>query len=344
VKGSLITAHGPATAAALLASCLLGCASLATADETSGGGFALRNQNPFLHIFGLPTFQSASLAEPERPAWNLSFDIANHADFGETDIENFSIDGETYFLTLSMRRRINDRLELGFDLPFVSHTDGVMDNMIEGWHDIFGMSNSKRQGPSNALAFLYQRDGEDIYRLDSPASGIGDLQLTAAVPLRENSDERTRLSVRASVKLPTGDSAKLLGSGGTDFAVGLYGATSTTMFGRRLDLSGFAGGLALGDSDLLPTLQRDAVAFGGGVATWHWFDRFALVTQLYGQTAYYDSDVEELGGSSMQLAVGAEIGLKRGGLLRLAVVEDVSANTTTDFALHFSVRIGGGEK
>jgi hypothetical protein len=314
------------------------------AELKSDGGFALRNQNPFLQIFGLPIFQSADLAARGQNAWNLSLDLANHADFGETDIENFSIDGESYFLTLSMRRRLNDRLEIGFDLPLVSHTDGVMDDMIEGWHDIFGMSNTKRRGPSNQLAFFYQRDGIDLYRLESPASGVGDLQLTAAIPLRSATPGQARLTIRSSIKVPTGDPDELLGSGGTDFAIGLYATGNRTLFDRPLDLNGFVGGLALGDGDVLPALQNDVVGFGGAAATWHWTERFAVTAQLYGQTPYFDSDVEELGGSSVQLAVGADIALRNKSLLRLAVVEDVSANATTDFAVHFSIGFGAGEE
>ena len=312
------------------------------ADSTPESGFALRNQNPFLHIYGLPAFQSADLPERGHTAWNLSLDLANHADFGDTDVENFSIDGETYFLTLSMRRRINDRLELGFDLPLVSHTDGVMDDLIEGWHDIFGMSNTKRKGPSNELSFLYQRLGADVFRLESPQSGVGDLQLTAAMPIPSKPGGRTRLTVRSTLKLPTGDSQKLLGSGGTDFALGLYATRESTLFDRPLQLNGFAGGLALGNGDVLPSLQRDAIAFGGTSATWRWTDRFALHAQLYGQTSYYDSDVEELGGNSMQLAAGAVISFRNGSRLRLAITEDVSANTTTDFAIHASFAFGTG--
>lgn len=320
------------------------CPSGGQADDESAGIFALRNQNPFLQVFGLPAFQSANLERPSRRAWDLGLDIANHADFGETATENFVVDGETYFLTVSMRRRVADWLELGFDVPFVSHADGFMDDMIEGWHDLFGMSNTKRRGPSNQLDFLYQRDGEDFYRLSSSASGIGDIQLLAAVPLTRDHEGRPRIAIRSSLKLPTGDPDKLLGSGGTDLSVGIYAASVTSLFGRRLALNGFAGGLALGSGDVLSNLQRDVVAFGGASATWHATERFALATQLYAQGPYYDSDVEELGGNSLQLTAGVAVRLGTDGLLRLAVVEDVSANATTDFAVHVSVRISGGER
>ena len=330
--------------AALIASAVFVCPSLGHADDVSAGIFALRNQNPFLQIYGLPAFQSADLTLPAHPAWNLGLDIANHADFGENAIENFVVDGETYFLTLSMRRRATEWLELGFDIPLVSHADGFMDDMIEGWHDLFGMSNTKRQGPSNELAFLYQRNGEDLYRLDSPAAGIGDIQLIAAIPLRRDPDGGSQVTIRSSLKLPTGDADKLLGSGGTDVSVGIYAASTTSMFSRPLMLNAFAGGLVLGSGDVLPALQRDFVGFGGASATWTATERISLAAQLYGQGPYYDSDVEELGGHSLQLSAGLALRFGADSLLRLAVVEDVSANATTDFAVHVSVRISGGKR
>lgn len=325
-------------AASLLVSPLVGSAEALSEPGT----FALRNQNPFLQVYGLPAFQTAKLPAHGHAAWNLSLDLANHADSGETGIESFIIDGETYFLTVSMRRRVGDKLELGFDLPLVSHADGFMDEGIEGWHDMFGMSNTKRQGPSNELTFLYRRAGEDLYRLDSPASGVGDIQLTAAVPLRGREFSGPQLTIRSSLKLPTGDPDKLLGSGAADFSVSLHIAGTRSMWGRPLEYGGFAGGLLLGDGDVLPTLQNNAVPFAGAFVSWRWSERFALAAQLSGQGPYFDSDVEELGGSSLQLATGAAFRTRGNLLLRIAVVEDVSANATTDFALHFSIRAGGG--
>ena len=327
----------------LLAIALIVYPFSALADDSAVRGFALRNQNPFLQIFGLPVFESAALARGDALDYRVSLDLANHADAGDSALENFVIDGETYFLTVSLRRRMSDWLEFGVDLPVVSHSDGFMDNMIESWHDTFGMSNTTRRGPSNQLSFLYEREGQALYTLNSPASGIGDIQLTAAIPIREAADNGAVVTLRSSLKLPTGDADKLLGSGATDLSLGLYIADTRTLMNRELGVAAFAGALLLGDGDVLPELQRNAVAFGGVSATWQVFDRLAVATQLYAQGAYFDSDVEELGGNTVQLAVGADYRTRGGGvLLRFAVVEDVSANATTDFALHFSIHAGGG--
>ena len=328
---------------ALLAAGLFVCPSIVSAGALPDGvTFGLRNQNPFLQIYGLPIFEQARLSEPGATAWNIGIDLANHADSGATDLESLSIDGETYFLTLSMRRRVRERLELGFDLPLVSHAGGFLDQGIEGWHDLFGMSNTYREGPSNELGFVYQRNGEDLYRLDSPVRGVGDIQLTAALPLGEQDLTRTRITLRSSLKLPTGDPDQLLGSGAADVSVSLHIAGSRSMRGRPLQFGGLAGALLLGDGDVLPELQNHMVPFAGGFVSWQLSERISVAAQLSGQGPYFDSDVEELGGNSLQLATGAAFRTRNGWLLRLAVVEDVSANATTDFALHFSIQAGGG--
>lgn len=326
--------------AALLAFVLSACPSLVLADDAPARGFALRNQHPLHQIYGLPPFQSARLVAAGETAIEVSLDITNHADEGTNAIEDYRIDGETHYLTLSVRRRIVDWLELGIDVPFVSHTDGFMDNMIESWHDIWSLSNSKRDGPSNLLDFVYSRNGEERFRFDVPASGVGDVQLSAAVPIREAGDGKAAISIRSNIKLSTGTADKLLGSGATDFATGLYFDKSTTLMERTLGIGGFAGVLVLGGGEVLPELQRDAVAFGGLSFAWQVGERTALVSHLYAQGSYFDSDLEELGGESLQLAVGADYRTRGGTLLRFAVVEDIAANATPDFALHFAVQGG----
>ena len=316
----------------------------AVAEQPAAPGFALRNQNPFLQIFGLPPFQSATLAPEGAVRYDVNLDLANHADAGDNAQERFVIDGESYFLTLSLRRRVKHQLELGVDLPLVAHGEGFLDNGIEGWHDTFGMSNTKRRGPSNQLGFLYSGPGSNQYELASPAFGIGDIQLTAAVPLKGGGDtDKISVAVRSSIKLPTGAEEELRGSGAVDFSVGLYAADTHTLWKRELGLSGFAGVLLLGDGDVLTSMQRSAVPFGGAAATWQVTQNFGATAQLYTQGAYFDSELKELGGDSVQLAVGGNYRLPRRGVsLSFAIVEDVTANATTDFALHFSVRTVGG--
>ena len=333
-----------ASRSALLVISLLVWPLTAHSEQAAAHGFALRNQNPFLQIFGLPPFQSATLATEGTTNYNVGFDLVNHADDGDNALEEFAVDGESYFLTLSLRRGMTQRLELGIDLPLIAHAEGFLDNAIEGWHDTFGLSNSKRDGLSNQLGFRYVNANNAQYELSSPTFGIGDIQLTAAMPLKHASDTSSRsVALRSSIKFPTGAEDELRGSGAMDFSLGLYASDTRTLWERGLDVSGFVGALLLGDGDVLASIQRSAVPYGGMAATWHATENLRITTQIYAQGAYFDSDLDELGGASVQFAVGGAYRLPRRGLsLSLAIVEDLIANATPDFALHFSVRRTGG--
>ncbi len=338
---------GTLAARALLVISLFVWPISAVAGQSVTQGVPLRNQNPFLQIFGLPPFQAANLATDGETKYDLIFDLVSHADDGENMFEEVVVDGESYFLTLSLRRGVTRNLELGIDVPLVGHAGGFLDNAIESWHDLLGLSNGKRDGTRNELGFRYSGNGDDLYELDSSTFGIGDIQLTAAVPLRrpsENSD--LALAVRSSIKLPTGEADELRGSGTTDFSTGLYASDKRTLWQRDLDLSGFAGVLLLGEGEVLTDIQRSTVPYGGIAAAWWMTERFAITTQIYAQGEYFDSDLDELGGSSLQLAVGFDYRLQKSGLsLLFSIVEDAAPNETTtpDFGVHFSIRRSGGK-
>ena len=295
-------------------------------------------------VYKRQPLQGAALGEPGRNDYGFTFTIVNNAEVKDTETESLRLDGETYFADFRLRRRVHERLEIGLDIPFVKHSNGVLDDAIFDWHDLWGMSNSKRDGPSNNLNYRYSNNGSVEQQIMSSSSGIGDVQLSAAVPFVAGGGDGSRhVTMRFSVKLPTGDSADLHGSGATDAAVGLYAQDSGTLLGKDFAYLGFAGVLALGDGDILTEQQRSAVPYGGVAATWHATEQFGITGQLQAQGAYIDSDLDELGGSSIQLAVGGIYRFPRHGVsLRFALVEDVISDATPDFAVHLAIHLSGG--
>lgn len=314
---------------------LLTCVALpAQADEPAEGAFPLRNHNPFLQIFGLPSFQTAELAPPDRWEFGLDIDIANDADDADRLVERLIIDAESRVLNVSLRRRIGERLEMGIDVPYVRHSGGSLDSLIFNFHDLVGLSNSNRDGPQDQYRLFFEKQGVTLYDSDTPTSGIGDVQISAALEL-------SNLTLRAAIKAPTGDPDKLTGSGAADVSLGVYGGGVASWFDRPLSYSGFLGLLALGDGEIMPELQRSTVPYGGAALRWQATPRWALVTQLSVQGPYFDIDLDELGGSTFQLAFGADLRFER-TLLRVAIVEDIAAGAAPDFALHLSFRSFGG--
>ena len=306
--------------------------------------FELRNQHPFLHIYGLPPLQQATLVERGKPVYAVALSIVNNSEIKDAETESIVLDGETYFADFSFRRRVHERLEIGLDIPLVRYSKGFLDRMIYDWHDFWGISNSKRGETHNQLDYSYENNGSVQQQITSSSFGVGDIQVSAAMPLVMGGEAGSRhVSMRFSVKLPTGDSDDVHGSGALDAALGIYAQDSGVLFGREFSYLGFAGVLGLGDGDVLPEQQNSAVPYGGLAATWHATARLGVTAQLQAQGAYIDSDLDELGGSSIQLAVGGVYRWPAHGIaVRFALVEDVISDATPDFGLYLGVHVAGG--
>jgi len=317
------------------------CALLAvSANASADAWFPLRNQNPFLQIFGLPAFEGAYLAGNGESRFRVALDIANHADFGSTQGETIVIDGESYYLDVAYRKRLFDWLELGIDVPLVSHRSGFLDNAIESWHDFLGLSNGKRQGSANQLAFSYIKQDIIDFQLGDTATGLGDVRLMLAAPLRTpRAPDGFAVTLRSVIKLPTGDADRLLGSGATDYSLALHASAAHFAGLENINLAGFAGMLWAGDSDYFAAIQENRVPFAGGALGWQVARRFELLGQLYTQGRLFASELDELAGKSVQMALGANFRPDRARIIvTLGFVEDVVGDTTPDFAVHLSIR------
>jgi hypothetical protein len=304
----------------------------ALGDDLAFDAFPLRSHNPFLQVYGLPPFATHELVAPDGIDINVAFDIANDMDDADRLGEVLVIDAELRTLNLSIRRRVSERFEIGLDVPYLDFSGGFLDRVIYDFHDLVGLSNSTRDGPNDLFQLYMEKNGVTLFDATKPSSGIGDLQVSAALKLGN-------ATLRASVKAPTGDPDKLTGSGAVDLAVGLYAGAATTVFDRRLSCSGFAGVLALGDGDVLPTLQRSAVPYAGLALRWRATARLSLATQVYAQGPYLDAALDELGGNTFQLAFGGDYRFPAQRLLlRFAIAEDIAAAAAPDFAAHLSLR------
>lgn len=316
-----------------LAWCL--CMPAAQADSLP---LSVRNQNPFLQIFGLPAPQGGTVTAPDTWQSNLAFSLANHANRAQTADERIVLDGESYFVDARFRYGVTERWEVGVDVPHVTHASGRLDNVIEGWHDAVGLSNSQRDGPSNRLELRYQRHGVTEVLRDSGSRGIGDVRVSGAYQLVSEQSGGRSLAIRGLVKLPTGQAKRLHGSGATDLALSLEATDRRTLSAYNTDLFFQAGALFLGDGDVLPDQQRKSVAFGAMGLQWRWTDTVHLAAQLSLQSRYFDSSLDELGGSTSSLSIGGGLTLRRLGIVvDVAIIEDLISDTTPDLGMYLSV-------
>ena len=291
--------------------------------------FSTSNLNPFIQIYGLPSAAPANLTEAGRFSVQLQTGFSNNFTTHTRGLEAISIDGESHRANLSLRYGVTDHWEVGIDIPYVRHEGGSLDGFIEQWHDIWGLPNGGREDfAQDQLVFRYRLDGIEEVNLVRPASGIGDVRLVAGYKLKET--ENRTWSLRGGIKLPTGDPDDLTGSGGTDVYASIHLSDSNLFRHPNWYFHGNVGVLAPGNSDVLGGQLEDYVVFGSGAVVWGPWQRVSLKAQLDFHSAFYDSDLKELGEFSAQLVMGGSIGLGPKLQLDISLAEDILTDTSPD--------------
>ncbi|MCM2356577.1 MAG: DUF3187 family protein [Geobacteraceae bacterium] len=318
---------------------LLGPAAALALEITPFNTF---NQSPLVQIFGLPAAESAHVLERGKVSGQLTVDMASNFAHSDDPREQIALDGEIYRTTLATRYGVGRGVEIGLDLPYLAESGGFQDGAIIGFHDFFDISQAGRdEVPRNRLLFRYVRDGVERVNIDHANGGFGDIRLSSALQLLRGDDRPGRaVALRASLKVPTGDSALLHGSGSTDFALWLSAAEDYRFAKGHCTVFGAAGGMAMTSGDVLREMQRNLAAFATLGVGWSSWQRVALKAQLNGNTPFYrNSSLRELSSSSVQVVAGGTVGLSENTFVDIAFTEDILVIAASpDFVINLALR------
>ena len=312
------------------------------ADPLATTPFYTANQSPLVQIYGLPAAESATIQPPGHTWSQLALDVANNFASRDTGREKILLDGESDRLTLALRHGIAKNLEIGMDLPLIGYNGGIFDRLIEGWHRFFGLPRGNRTNARrDRLLFSYDREDQQRLRLDHANFGIGDIRLAGGWQLyHDESSNPLAVALRASLKLPTGSSARLHGSGSTDVALWLTGSDDYPLPGSwgHLGLFMAAGGMALTKGEVLRDQQQHLAGFGSLGFGWSPEERIALKAQFSSHTPFYKgSDLTQLSQPAVQLLIGGTYAFASGTALDIAVSEDITVAASPDVALHLGL-------
>lgn len=302
--------------------------------------FDTTNLAPLVQIYGLPGVGAAQVLAPNRTRADVHVEAANHRVAVENGTESLFFDGETHRTTLKLSRGWSGGREVGIEIPYVRHSGGFLDSFIEGWHDFFGLPQGGRdQMPPNQLLYQYRRDGIDRVNLSQAAAGIGDVRLTLGQAWTQGDQGATDATLRFSLKVPTGDSDRLLGSGAPDAAVWISIACREATCTGPLSWYGGGGLLWVGRGDVLPDQQRRVVGFGSGGLHWKAFQRVTLAAQIDGHTPFYTgSELRPLSDTSFQLVLGGMWRVQNRHTVEIAITEDLAVDTAPDVVLRLGLR------
>ncbi len=318
--------------------CSCGTASAADMEITP---FSTFNQSPLVQIYGLPHETSAAIVPPGSFHVALTQDLSSNYTVNRNGQEKITLDGETYRTTFSARYGIASRWEAGIEIPYLVQGGGFLDSFVIDWHNTFGLPQGNRDtATKNSINYSYFKDGVQRLLVNRSGSGIGDITLTGGFSLYDVRDtgSHNRLALKGAVKLPTGDSSNLFGSGSTDYMLQLCGSMINYSEWGSLGVYGSAGGLAMSGSDVLrdqhnPLAAVGTLGFGWGPASW-----ISFKVQLNGNTPLYrDSSLGELSKSPLLLILGGALTLPGEYLLDIGVSEDVAVTTAPDVSFHLGL-------
>jgi hypothetical protein len=318
---------------------LLLCPSPAQAVDITP--FDTKNQSPIVQIYGLPGAGNAVLLSPGQREFRMALDYSsNYVDDAKTR-EHIVLDGETARITLGGRYGLSEGVECGVEIPYVIHGGGFLDSFIIHYHDFFGFPQGGRdQAPRNRIRYLYTRDGTEKMNVESSSNGLGDMSLTAGFQIYHDGKEYPRAAaLRTSLKLPTGDSAQLHGSGSTDLAIWFTASDDHKLNTGHWTLFGAAGIMGMTDGKVIQEQQRNLIGFGTAGAGWSPLSWIAFKVQVDAHTPFFDnSDLREINANAVQLLIGGTLSLSKQTTLDIGVSEDLIVKTSPDVSFHFDVR------
>ncbi len=318
--------------------CLTGTVFAADMEITP---FNSSNQSPLLQIYGFPHDTGADIVPPGAFRVGLNMDTSSNYAVASTPREQITLDGETYRMAFTTRFGVAPNFEAGVEIPYYLQGGGFLDTFIINWHNTFGLPQGGRDtAPKNRINYSYRKDGVQKLRVDGSTSGIGDISLTGGFSLYDvrEADHHDTLALKGAVKLPTGDSSYLFGSGGTDVSLQLCGSMINYSEWGSLGLFGSVGALAMSRSDVLrdqhkPLAGVGTVGFGWGPASW-----ISFKAQLNGTTSLYrDSSLDEISKSAVMIMFGGALRFPGDYILDIGVAEDLSVGTAPDVSFHLGL-------
>lgn len=299
------------------------------------------NQSPLAQIFGLPAASSATITPSGRLRLALDTDVANSYSTDSSKGEQVTLDGESYRWVLSASYGLDDRFEVGIDLPYVLYGGGFLDGFIIDWHEFFGLSQGGRKDVERGrLLYSYSKNGEERLKMTHAGSGIGDITLTAGMKLYDAHDGNSHdsLALRGTLKLPSGDSGSLRGSGSVDGTLSLCGSMNSFTEWGALGLYGSLGGMAMTDGDVLSDQQNNLVGLGTAGLGWGPAEWISFKFQFNANSPlYHGSSLDQISGASLMLIMGGALRFPGNYLLDIGVSEDLAVSTAPDVGFHFGL-------
>lgn len=319
--------------------CLGSPAQAATDVSPPYGPLRLVNQHPMQLLFLQATPDRAEVSLRGHVELGLNTALTNTL-LSDQRVVAATIDLEMVRTVLDLRYGLSPRLEVGLEVPLIYTYDGILDTFIL---DAERVLTPNRERPirnrQRAGAFLYQvqRGERVVIQGQDDAFGLGDVILKAKYALVPEGLYRPAVSLRAALKLPTGDAGQGLGSGAFDGSLGLLVQKSWWRVTLYVNADVTFPGQAFGEADL--SVQP---FFLGVLAVEFRVSRsVSLVAQLRGDTRPFHGTIPLLDKRLLETDVGVNWAITRHLVLQAGVAEDQARSDCCSADVSFFLNLRG---
>ncbi|MBI4411626.1 MAG: DUF3187 family protein [Deltaproteobacteria bacterium] len=272
-------------------------------DYHTYGPLPVRTQNPLYLLFVGESLDRASILQKGDFSTSIETTFANLFERRPRAAGiGIDLDMELLRTAVNFSYGLTDHLELGFQLPFLSFSGGFLDSFIQGYHDTFGFPNGGRSNVDNGrFSYRVTQNGAALYQVDQATFRLSDMVLIQKLRLFDESKGFPAVSLKNSIKLPTGSRIQGTGSGRPDLAVSLLAEKSV----KRLHSYTQMGFLALGGhADLNPILKNGSFTFGQAFE-FNVFEHLSFIGQVSGQSSLFSrTELPELSKIVLDLTFG----------------------------------------
>ena len=225
-----------------------------------------------------------------------------------------------------------DRLEVGIEIPLLYRYRGFLEGAITATERATtGLSPARSALKGTGFAFNLSRDGQTVFSGGEGQLGLGDITLISKYQIVSQSQQVPAVAVRFAVKVPTGDSSKVFGSGHADVGLGL--AVEKALATRWI-LYGNVNGI-------FPTGPVNGLTVQPAVSTlaaaeYLWSPAASLVAQFdFYSSPYHGTGTSILDDGVTEATVGFNYRLRKNLLWQVYGVEnlDFITGSAADFTL-----------
>ena len=309
------------------------------------GPVSMRNDHPLYLFYLNMSPDTAATLEDRKFKVGIDYSASNTMAKGGGPGQDYDIliDTEVQSLELNIKYGLSDRIEVEAAAPYLAINKGYLDSFISEFEKAFfsAPADVRKDREKHEYGYSVKYKNRYLINTSDASSGLGDIVLSSKFKIVDGRGlNGPALSVKASVKLPTGDKGDFLGSGKFDYGIGF-------LADKKLleKLYGYLNinAVLIDKPNALSDLDIESVIYLGVIAFEYMFtDRLSMVTQLVGSTSPYpdDSNTDIMSNEVLGVNVGFNYAFSDNVIWDMSFYENAMQASSADFSLKTGMRRG----